>query len=260
MKSYKAFDKDYICRDYKFDIHKTNVCEGNIEICRNGFHSCPDPHNIQNYYNVKSKNTVFAIVDVYGETDITIDDKIASQKLKIIKTFNTYNELLKEFKANNNQTIDFIRKIKEEPKRIVNISSEELKEIIYSTSPENTYAKLIFFSMLVKTIMLTIINPLRDFSSLVKFAALGCDNKDEIICDIVNNRMKYKDLAHRLSRKDKIEFNTLVKMFNAKSNTSFKILTEKKTRDPLVINPMERKVNFVTQSTYERKVINGIHS
>ena len=254
MKSYKAFNKDYICRDYKFDIHKTNVCEGDIEICHNGFHSCPDPHNIQHYYNVKSKNTVFAIVDVYGETDITIDDKIASRKLKIIKTFNTYDELLKEFKANNNQTIDFIKRIKEGPKRIANISREELKEIIYSTSPQNTYAKLIFFSMLTKTIMLTIINALEDFNDLIRFAAVGCDNKDEIICDIVDKQMKYKDLAHRLSRKDQIEFNTLVKAFNTKSDMSFKTLTEKKIRDPLIIKPMERKINLVTQSTYERKV------
>lgn len=254
MKSYKAFNKDYICRDYKFDIHKTNVCEGDIEICYNGFHSCPDPHNIQHYYNVKSKNTVFAIVDVYGETDITIDDKIASRKLKIIKTFNTYDELLKEFEANNNQTIDFIKRIKEGPKRIANISREELKEIIYSTSPQNTYAKLIFFSMLTKTIMLTIINALEDFNDLIRFAAVGCDNKDEIICDIVDKQMKYKDLAHRLSRKDQIEFNTLVKAFNAKSDMSFKTLTEKKIRDPLIIKPMERKINLVTQSTYERKV------
>ena len=254
MKSYKAFNKDYICRDYKFDIHKTNVCEGDIEICYNGFHSCPDPHNIQHYYNVKSKNTVFAIVDVYGETDITIDDKIASRKLKIIKTFNTYDELLKEFEANNNQTIDFIKRIKEGPKRIANISREELKEIIYSTSPQNTYAKLIFFSMLTKTIMLTIINALEDFNDLIRFAAVGCDNKDEIICDIVDKQMKYKDLVHRLSRKDQIEFNTLVKAFNAKSDMSFKTLTEKKIRDPLIIKPMERKINLVTQSTYERKV------
>lgn len=254
MKSYKAFNKDYVCRDYKFDLHKTNVCEGDIEICYNGFHSCPDPHNIQHYYNVKSKNTVFAIVDVYGETDITIDDKIASRKLKIIKTFNTYDELLKEFEANNNQTIDFIKRIKEGPKRIANISREELKEIIYSTSPQNTYAKLIFFSMLTKTIMSTIINALEDFNDLIRFAAVGCDNKDEIICDIVDKQMKYKDLAHRLSRKDQIEFNTLVKAFNAKSDMSFKTLTEKKIRDPLIIKPMERKINLVTQSTYERKV------
>ena len=254
MKSYKAFNKDYICRDYKFDIHKTNVCEGDIEICYNGFHSCPDPHNIQHYYNVKSKNTVFAIVDVYGETDITIDDKIASRKLKIIKTFNTYDELLKEFEANNNQTIDFIKRIKEGPKRIANISREELKEIIYSTSSQNTYAKLIFFSMLTKTIMLTIISALEDFNDLIRFAAVGCDNKDEIICDIVDKQMKYKDLAHRLSRKDQIEFNALVKAFNAKSDMSFKTLTEKKIRDPLIIKPMERKINLVTQSTYERKV------
>ena len=254
MKSYKAFNKDYICRDYKFDMHKTNVCEGDIEICHNGFHSCPNPYNIQRYYNVKSRNTVFAIVDVYGETDISKDDKIASRKLKIIKTFNTYNELLKEFKANNNQTIDFIKKIKEGPKRIANISSEELKEIIYSVSSQDTYAKLIFFSMLIKTIMLTIICPLRDFRSLIKFAAIGCDNEDKIMRDIVDKQMKYKDLARRLSRKDQIEFNTLVKAFNAKSNMSFKTLTEKNIKDPLIINPIERKVNFVTQSTYERKV------
>ena len=35
---------------------------------------------------------------------------------------------------------------------------------------------------------------------------------------------------------------------------SFKTLTEKKIRDPLIIKPMERKINLVTQSTYERKV------
>ena len=35
MKSYKAFDKGYICIDYKYDMHKTNVCEDEVEICEN---------------------------------------------------------------------------------------------------------------------------------------------------------------------------------------------------------------------------------
>ena len=256
MKSYKAFDKGYICIDYKYDMHKTNVCEDEVETCRTGFHSCPNPHNIEKYYDVKSENTVFAIVDVFGETDISNDDKIASKKLKIIKTFDKYDDLLNEFKLNKNQTIDFIQKTKvklykynielNEHDDITDISSEMLKKIIYSINPQDNYAKIIFFAMLLRTDIAPIIKPLVDFLDLIKFAAKGLNDGDDIICSIVNDKVVYKDVMHKLSFKQRTEFNALVKKFNEKSNVSFRALTKKKIE-------CDYKINFIKQTTYERR-------
>ena len=260
MKSYKAFDKDYICRDYKYDLYKTNICKDEIETCRGGFHSCPDPHNIKDYYNVESENTVFAIVDVFGKTDIAQNNKIASEKLKIIKTFDKYEDLLEEFKVNKNSTIDFIEQTKTDlittkHYDITGISSETVKEILYSISPENNYAKIIFFAMLLKTDLLNIIKPLQDFSSIIKFASKGVDDKDEIMCRLVNECAVYKDLANKLSRKQKLEFHALVRKFDEKCATPFKTLIKKQYK-----HNINYKVKFLKQTTYERKVINGIYS
>lgn len=245
MKSYKAFNKGYICIDYKYDIHKTNICEDEVETCRTGFHSCPNPHDIKKYYDVESKNTVFAIVDVFGETDISKDDKIASKKLRIIKTFDKYNDLLKEFELNKNQTIDFIKKVKTELNK-QRVSSEMLKEIVYSINPQNDYAKIIFFAMLLRTNMALIIRPFVDFLDLIKFAEKGLNDRDDIICSIVDDKALYKNVMHKLSSEQQIEFNALVKKFDEKSNISFKALTEKKIK-------YDYKINFVKQTTYERR-------
>ena len=245
MKSYKAFDKGYICIDYKYDMHKTNVCEDEVEICQTGFHSCPNPHDIKKYYDVKSKNTVFAIVDVFGETDISKDDKIASKKLRIIKTFDKYNDLLKEFELNKNQTIDFIKKVKTELNK-QSISSEMLKEIIYSINPQDDYAKIIFLAMLLRTNMALIIKPLTDFLDLIKFAAKGINDRDDIICSIIDDKAVYKGVMHKLSSEQQMEFDALVKKFNEKSNISFRALGKKKIK-------YDYKINFVKQTTYERR-------
>jgi hypothetical protein len=40
MRGYKAFNKDLTCRGFQYEIGKTYEMDGEIEICRRGFHFC----------------------------------------------------------------------------------------------------------------------------------------------------------------------------------------------------------------------------
>ena len=81
--SYKAFNSDLTCFGYfQYEIGKTYTTTSYIKCCERGFHACPEPTAVFNYYNIYSSR--FAIVEQSGRFDIN-DDKICSSKIKIIK-------------------------------------------------------------------------------------------------------------------------------------------------------------------------------
>lgn len=81
--SYKAFYHDLTCYgNFQYEIGKTYTTTNDIKCCVHGFHACPEPTAIFNYYNIYSSR--FAIVEQSGIFDID-DDKICSSKIKIIK-------------------------------------------------------------------------------------------------------------------------------------------------------------------------------
>ena len=48
---YKAFDADFKCRDYQYEVGKTFEHEGKIELCSEGFHFChKDPFDVFKHY------------------------------------------------------------------------------------------------------------------------------------------------------------------------------------------------------------------
>ena len=80
--SIKAFDADFSCRGFKFEIGKTYEVSGKIEACSNGFHACPvdeHPLSVLQYYPPTSR---FAEVVQSGGIDRT-NNKIASAKITI---------------------------------------------------------------------------------------------------------------------------------------------------------------------------------
>ena len=82
MKTYKAFDKDLKCNGYQFEIGKEYEHDGDIEICKSGFHGCENPLDVLNYYDLCDSR--FAEVGQSGETDKHKDDsKVVSSKIKI---------------------------------------------------------------------------------------------------------------------------------------------------------------------------------
>ena len=52
---YKAFDKDFKCKDYQFEPGKTYKHDGNVEICASGFHYCKVPFDVFNYRDIDSR-------------------------------------------------------------------------------------------------------------------------------------------------------------------------------------------------------------
>ena len=50
LKTYKGFNKDMTCRDFKYEEGKEYEISGDVKCCENGFHACEDPLDCFNYY------------------------------------------------------------------------------------------------------------------------------------------------------------------------------------------------------------------
>ena len=82
IKSYKGFNKDMTCRDFKYEEGKEYETGGNIKACENGFHACERPLDVFSYY--PPTESVYHEVEQSGEISRGSDDsKVASSKIKI---------------------------------------------------------------------------------------------------------------------------------------------------------------------------------
>ena len=80
--AFKAFDKNLKCRGFQYEIGKEYKHEGKVEVCESGFHSCENPLDVLNYYDLTESR--FAEVECSGDIKTHLDDsKIASKKIKI---------------------------------------------------------------------------------------------------------------------------------------------------------------------------------
>jgi len=83
--TYKAFNKDWKCRDFQYEVGKTYTHDGSVVRCAGGgFHSCENPLDIWNYYapNTSRFAEVIASGDIdHGESED--DSKLASAKITI---------------------------------------------------------------------------------------------------------------------------------------------------------------------------------
>jgi hypothetical protein len=78
---FKAFNKDFTCNNFQYKVGEEYKHEGEVKACSSGFHSCENPFDVWNYYNIDSK---YAVVTIGGKTDIPGgDSKICSAKIKI---------------------------------------------------------------------------------------------------------------------------------------------------------------------------------
>ena len=92
MKGYKAFDKDWKCRDFQYKIGETyELPEGQeLKICQCGFHFCKNPIDVFGYYPFKDE-TMIAEVEALGEIRQE-GTKYVTNKIKIVREF-TRDEL-----------------------------------------------------------------------------------------------------------------------------------------------------------------------
>lgn len=61
MRGYKGTKADMTCRGFQFELGKTYKAQGEIEICRNGFHFCENLGSVFEYYPPDDGNRFFEI-------------------------------------------------------------------------------------------------------------------------------------------------------------------------------------------------------
>jgi len=84
MKAYKAFDMidgKLQCRGFVYAIGETYTLDGELEVCKNGFHACKKMENVFCYYNITSKICEVELLGNIKEEH----DKICTDKIKIIR-------------------------------------------------------------------------------------------------------------------------------------------------------------------------------
>src|SRR5574344_517072 len=91
IKGFKVFNPDWTCRGFQYEVGKTFVHNGNIEMCGKGFHFCQKASDCFNYYNFDSDNKV-AEVEAIGLVE-TNDDKSVTDEIVIVREI-SWQELL----------------------------------------------------------------------------------------------------------------------------------------------------------------------
>ena len=79
--AYKAFNADWTCRGFQFEVGKTYEMEGPIVACERGFHACTFPADIWSYYDIGTSK--IARVSVTDPVSHSGDSKVASAKITI---------------------------------------------------------------------------------------------------------------------------------------------------------------------------------
>ena len=90
MKAYKGFNKHedgtLWCRDMQYEVGKTYIYDGLIELCKRGFHACHELHQVWLFYP-NNGNIVFYEVECGGcviESDEG-DGKIVCSEITLLK-------------------------------------------------------------------------------------------------------------------------------------------------------------------------------
>ena len=83
MKGYKVFNPDFTCRGFQFEVGKTYRHEGDIGLCRAGFHFCRKAADCFNFYGFDPNNKV-AEIEAIGlvESD---EVKSVTNEIKIVR-------------------------------------------------------------------------------------------------------------------------------------------------------------------------------
>lgn len=82
MKAYKGFNADMTCRGFQFEEGKTYEHDGEVKLCKSGFHACEDPLDLFKYYYPSSSEFhEVELDDVSDEREA--DTKVVAKKITI---------------------------------------------------------------------------------------------------------------------------------------------------------------------------------
>lgn len=92
--SYKGFNADMSCNGFYYREGQTYTKDGTIEICARGFHSCPNPINIFDYYyNTPIIHKVRCKDIIYNSTKICCAEIEILEQLTYQDVFRIFNEI-----------------------------------------------------------------------------------------------------------------------------------------------------------------------
>ena len=82
-KGYKGFDKDLKCWDFQYEVGREYEHDGDLGVCKRGFHFCENPFDVFNYYSPADSR--FCEVESSGDEQRNDDDsKVATSKIKVV--------------------------------------------------------------------------------------------------------------------------------------------------------------------------------
>ena len=82
MIAYKGFNKDMTCRGFQYEEGKEYEHDGDIELCKSGFHACEYPLDCFRYY--APNKSVYHRVELCGDMDSHHgDEKVVASNIKI---------------------------------------------------------------------------------------------------------------------------------------------------------------------------------
>ena len=100
---YKAFDKDWTCRGFQYEVGKTYTMKEKPKCCNKGFHFCTNIADCFKHYANNHELTKIALVEALGDIDKGGEDsKCCTNKIKIVEeiSFAEAYELGNQGKAN----------------------------------------------------------------------------------------------------------------------------------------------------------------
>src|SRR5574344_280019 len=91
IKGFKVFESDWTCRGFQYEVGKEYFHDGNIGLCKAGFHFCQVASDCFSYYPFDSNNKV-AEVEAIGLTE-TDSNKSVTNNIRIVREI-PWQELL----------------------------------------------------------------------------------------------------------------------------------------------------------------------
>ena len=96
MKGYKGMNADMTCREFQYEIGKTYCVDGDVKLCKNGFHFCKNLKDVFQFYENYKGNRFFEVEGNVIESDGV---KCVADKIIIIREL-TKKEVIRCYYGN----------------------------------------------------------------------------------------------------------------------------------------------------------------